>query len=538
MGSVKSIAKRGNELNTKFDHAVMQKSYDLFMGRELPNEKSLEELVLGAIIVDSDAIGKVKSFLKPEHFYTPALQEIYEGTLEMEEKNIPIDIATVCTYLKDKKVAYLKLIEGRHTKYTGSVLDKVGGPGEIAMLTNRIGSDANIEYHARIIQDRFLQRETISLAIKSIQDVYQLGTLEIYDYRNELANTLRVNAINDFFKIETLNQSIINAESEPDIYQMIGSLWMYKQISVLFADSGMGKSVLAFQMGQAISSGHSIFPDILQNQCERQVVLLIDFEYSDKQVQKRYSNDDLSKSFQFDDFFIRATVNADFEDYQSNMEKFVLGKIEEAVINTKADTLIIDNMSFIMDEATDNSVAIKFMKALKRMRKKYDLSICVLGHVPKRDKTRRFTKDDLAGGKSLSNFIDSMYAIGEDANDETIKYIVQVKARDGERIYGAENVIKTVIDKDSDMLLRHRFVGFGREDDMLLKLYDDDSNREMVEEAIRLRREEKYSYRKLEAYFNNRYSAKTIERKVKKYEEEYDISGKGPTGEGINEEEI
>lgn len=516
MNQLKSI--KGNQYISKFDYAVFEQALK-FYETQMPNCSDLEEPVIGALLISNDNLPKVKNILQPDYFYQEHFKDIYSGIIEMNDKNMTIDLLTVVEYFRSKKVTYVKQTEEGNKKVTTSLLEKIGGPIVLTNCQNRVTSAANIEAHARYIQDKFLQRELLYKLIKGIKDIPNLGTFDIFNYRNNFAEELKVNAMNDFFETDSINDNIISAEAEPDIFQMIGSLWMQKQIAIMFADSGMGKSVLAFQMAHAISSGKPMFQGIMNNECERQVVLLVDFEYSNKQIQKRYSDESLTQSFQFDEFFLRATVNNDFEDYTANMEKFVVSKIEEAVVNTHADVLIIDNMSFIMDEATDNSVAIKFMKAMKRMRKKHNLSILVLGHVPKRDRTRRFTKDDLAGGKALSNFVDSVFAIGQDANDETIKYIVQVKSRDGEMVYGSENVIKTTIEKGTDMFLCHRFLEFGIEDHMLLKVYDEDGELELIKEAIHLQREENYSYRDLERHYNKRWSANTFRRRIKKYKE-------------------
>jgi replicative DNA helicase len=109
-----------------------------------PNSKDLEQVILGAILVDNNARDKV-NFLSPEHFYFDNHKLIFELCQSVEM----VDIITVAEKLKYR----------------------CGGPAYLAELTNRVGSAANLEYHARILIQKHVQRELIKTSVEMINTI-------------------------------------------------------------------------------------------------------------------------------------------------------------------------------------------------------------------------------------------------------------------------------------------------------------------------------------------------------------------------------
>jgi replicative DNA helicase len=109
-----------------------------------PHSKDLEQVILGAILVDNNARDKV-NFLSPEHFYFDNHKLIFELCQSVEV----VDIITVAEKLKYR----------------------CGGPAYLAELTNRVGSAANLEYHARILIQKHVQRELIKTAVEMINNI-------------------------------------------------------------------------------------------------------------------------------------------------------------------------------------------------------------------------------------------------------------------------------------------------------------------------------------------------------------------------------
>lgn len=137
------MAERSNTTRRKSSSAPIDTSY----GHLQPQALDIEKLVLGALMIDKDAFSVVSEFLKPQTFYEPRNQKLYQAiqTLNMDEH--PVDISTVIEELKRE-----------------GTLDDVGGPMYVLELSHNVASSAHIEYHARILAQKFLARQLISYA--------------------------------------------------------------------------------------------------------------------------------------------------------------------------------------------------------------------------------------------------------------------------------------------------------------------------------------------------------------------------------------
>jgi len=138
-------------------------------GKMPPSELDLEVAVLGAMLLESDALRDVADILKPESFYKIEHQKIFEAAMLLFGRNDPVDIMTVSAQLK--KVG---------------LLDMVGGAYYVSKLTDRVAGSHNTEYHARIIAQKFLQRELIRISVDIQNEAYDDTTdaLELLDKAN------------------------------------------------------------------------------------------------------------------------------------------------------------------------------------------------------------------------------------------------------------------------------------------------------------------------------------------------------------------
>jgi len=141
-------------------------------GKVPPQAKDLEEAVLGAIMLEKSAFDVVAEILKPECFYVDAHQRVFKVMQGLQQKNQPIDILTVVEELKSKEE-----------------LETVGGPYFVTRLTNAVVSSANIEAHARIILQKFIQRELIRISGEIINDSYEDST-DVFDLLDEAEGKL------------------------------------------------------------------------------------------------------------------------------------------------------------------------------------------------------------------------------------------------------------------------------------------------------------------------------------------------------------
>lgn len=125
-------------------------------GKIPPQAKDFEEAILGALMLDKSIFDSISLIIKPESFYVESHQRIYAAIVEMQSTGIPIDINTVVEKLRQKED-----------------LDICGGAYYITKLTNTVVSGAHAEFHAKIIQQKFVQRELIRISGELINDAYE-----------------------------------------------------------------------------------------------------------------------------------------------------------------------------------------------------------------------------------------------------------------------------------------------------------------------------------------------------------------------------
>lgn len=124
--------------------------------RLLPQSVEAEEAVLGAILENPAALGRVVESLKPESFYKPAHRIIYDAMLNMFRKNEPIDIVTISEYLRNREE-----------------LEQAGGRAYINDLAINVVTTTNIEYYAKIVQEKEIKRALINAGSEIVSMSYE-----------------------------------------------------------------------------------------------------------------------------------------------------------------------------------------------------------------------------------------------------------------------------------------------------------------------------------------------------------------------------
>lgn len=115
-------------------------------GRIPPHDEDAEQAVLGSLLIDKEAVNFVSEFVKPEYFYNDINKRIFECMLALHEESQPVDLLTITSILKKKKL-----------------FDKVGGSAYLTSLTNVVPTAANIENYAQILRERYLRRSLIQV---------------------------------------------------------------------------------------------------------------------------------------------------------------------------------------------------------------------------------------------------------------------------------------------------------------------------------------------------------------------------------------
>ncbi|GAB3767570.1 replicative DNA helicase [Spirosoma horti] len=145
---------------------------DTGLGKLPPQALDLEEAVLGALMIEKDALSSVVDILKPETFYKEAHQRIYQAILTLFGNSDPIDLLTVTQQLRK----------------TGEI-ELVGGGGFVSELTFRVNSAANIEYHARIVSEQALKRALIAMSSTILRDAYE-DTTDVFELLDRTEQSL------------------------------------------------------------------------------------------------------------------------------------------------------------------------------------------------------------------------------------------------------------------------------------------------------------------------------------------------------------
>ncbi|MCW3123919.1 MAG: hypothetical protein JWQ38_3411 [Flavipsychrobacter sp.] len=241
---------------------------------------------------------------------------------------------------------------------------------------------------------------------------------------------------------------------------LFSEFWHEGELCILFADTNLGKSILAVQIADSISRGVPVPGFKLE--VPPQVIIYLDFELSDKQFANRYTGPD--SCHPFSDNFYRGELNpdADMPDHFGTYEQFLFRSIEEAIMETGATVLIVDNITYLRSETEKAKDALPLMKELKGLKQRYNLSILALAHTPKRNNCMPITKNDLQGSKMLINFCDSAFAIGESNTNKHVRYLKQIKQRYTECVYDANNVCVCITNKP-DNFLQFELQGYATE---------------------------------------------------------------------------
>ncbi len=256
-----------------------------------------------------------------------------------------------------------------------------------------------------------------------------------------------------FFIAKPANQWIAEAQKRPNPKKLFGDLWIEGEICFLFAGTNVGKSILAVQIADAISRGE--YHEVFEVDCPPQKVLYFDFELSMKQFENRYS-DNYQQPYQFSSNFIRLEMNPD-NVLTLPFETALMNALEDQLNRHQARIIIIDNLTYLKTQSLEVAKEVlPLMNRLLALKRRYGLSMLLLAHTPKRDQSRPLEITDMAGSMQLGNLADSTFAIGRSARGTGMRYIKQLKARDGEKKYESSNVITCQLEKDHNFLrFRH-----------------------------------------------------------------------------------
>ena len=227
-------------------------------GHLQPQALDVEKTVLGALMIDKDAYSVVCEILFPESFYEPRNQKVYAAIRDLAMAEKPVDIVTVTDQLAKS-----------------GTLEDVGGPVYIAELSGRVASSANIEYHARIIAQKFLARQLIQFAsdveTKAFDETIDVDEL-MQHAEGALFELSQKNMKKDYTQIDPVIKNaldVINKAAQnkdgltgvPTGYHKLDDItsgWQASDLVIIAGRPAMGKTSFALSMAKNIAADYHV----------------------------------------------------------------------------------------------------------------------------------------------------------------------------------------------------------------------------------------------------------------------------------------
>lgn len=215
-----------------------------------PQAKDVEEAILGAIMLEREAIDAALEYLSPEVFYITANQLIFQAIIDLHKKSQPIDILTVSEQLR-----------------ANGTFENCGGSYYVTRLTNSVVSGAHVEAHARIIYQKHIQRKMIELGSRLIREGYQDGA-DVFEMIDEAEKSIFnvTGAIHkknykglDAMLVKAVTEIETNRHKQQDIsgvtsgYRAVDKIthgWQNTDLVILAARPGVGKTALALNLAR------------------------------------------------------------------------------------------------------------------------------------------------------------------------------------------------------------------------------------------------------------------------------------------------
>jgi replicative DNA helicase len=225
-------------------------------GKIPPQAIDLEEAVLGALMLEKDAILTIIDILKPESFYKDVHQKIFKAILDLATRQEPIDLLTVTESLR-----------------RSDCLEEIGGPYYISQLTSKVASAAHVEFHSRIIAQKYIQRELIRVSSeiqnmafddsKDVDELLDFSENSIYkiaegSIKKEIqpVNVLIKEAILQIQEAGKREDHLSGVPSGFTKLDRITSGWQRSDLVIIAARPSMGKTAFVLSMARNMAAEH------------------------------------------------------------------------------------------------------------------------------------------------------------------------------------------------------------------------------------------------------------------------------------------
>lgn len=405
-----------------------------------PHSQEAEESVIGAMLIDKDAVIAVAEFLSPEDFYDEKLQEVYEACIDLYEERIPIDVLTVAERLKKRK----NLKEGGLSSF-------------LAELANKVPTAAHVEHYGRIVKDTATKRSLMSVASKLVDVSLDegLGAGEAMDQAESAIFSLSQKSVSKAFtsvrdtlaesfdRLDELHKSGGGIRGVPtgfkDLDDALAGL-QQSNLLILAARPGVGKTTLAMNIAQYVAVdlkrpvGFFSLEMSREELVDRLLVAQADID-AWKLKTGKLSEDDFSKLSDAMGVLAEAPLFIDDTPALSVLE--MRTKARRLQVESGLDLLVVDYLQLARSRNLENRVqeVSEISQGMKNLARELKIPVIVLSQLSRAVETRGGNKpqlSDLRESGSIEQDADVVMFLWREDNDSPENMMLDIaKHRNG-----------------------------------------------------------------------------------------------------------
>jgi replicative DNA helicase len=250
------MAKEVNRQKAKSDKNIDILSLE--MGKKPPQAIDIEEAVLGALMLEPNAISDIIDVINPDCFYKESNKKIFTAIASLASKHAPVDIFTISDELKNM-----------------GDLEAVGGTVYLSQLSMKIGAAAHIDYHAKILLQKYIQRELIGISYEvqrdsfddsiSVDDLLDSTQQKIFTLsdRNMKRDTQAIQfvisqAIDDLQSTQLREDGLSGVPSGYTSIDRVTLGWQPSDLIIIAARPSVGKTAFVLTMARNMSVEHNV----------------------------------------------------------------------------------------------------------------------------------------------------------------------------------------------------------------------------------------------------------------------------------------
>ena len=366
-----------------------------------PHSQEAEESVLGAMLIDRDAVIAVAEFLSPEDFYDERLKEVYQACIDLYEERVPIDVLTVAERLKKRKV-----------------LKDIISSSFLAELANKVPTAAHVEHYGRIVKDTATKRSLMSIASKLV-DVSvdeRLGAGEAMDQAESAIFSLSQKSLKKAFisvrdtlaesfdRLDELHKSGGGVRGIPtgfgDLDDALAGM-QQSNLLILAARPGVGKTTLAMNIAQYVAVelkrpvGFFSLEMSREELVDRLLVAQADID-AWKLKTGKLSEDDFSKLSDAMGILAEAPLFIDDTPALSVLE--MRTKARRLQVENGLDLLVVDYLQLARSRNLENRVqeVSEISQGMKNLARELKIPVIVISQLSRAVETRGGNKPQLA----------------------------------------------------------------------------------------------------------------------------------------------